>query len=94
MRFLISGGLALFGCAAIPALADTAALAAQPIGAASGTKVVWLLIKAGYSESPAYVALPTGSSEQCETAGAEFLASKRINHSEKLRGFECLEGIR
>ena len=39
-------------------------------------------------------AIPMADMDQCEMAGAEFTASKRLYPHGDYRGFECLEGIR
>lgn len=95
MRSLLIGYLGLIAAAA-PSLAQTEALvpAIKPVGVAGKNKVVWLLLKGGPTDRPAFFAIPTASQEECEMSGAEYMASKRINQHQLLKGMECLEGIR
>ena len=89
MKSLLIGCFGLIA-AVVPALGqvEPVAPAVDPVSAAGKTKVVWLLL-VGYRFN---ASIPTATIEQCELAGAEFMASKRFNIN--YRKFECLEGIR
>ena len=95
MKSLLTGFLGLFAAAG-PALAQVESVtpSTEPAAQDEGGKVVWLLLKGGSGDSPAFFAIPTGSQEQCEISGAEYLVSERLNHNPRFRGMECLEGIR
>lgn len=58
------------------------------------SKAVWLIIRFGSPNGSSLTAIPTASMSQCEMAGAEYTASKRLYPGGDYRGFECLEGIR
>ena len=96
MKCPFASAAAALIAAASPSIAQTEAVvpASEPVGVAGKTKVVWLLLKGGSGVSPAFFAIPTASKEECEMSGAEYLASKRLNHGESYRGMECLEGVR
>ena len=70
---------------------------AQPPGPESFRSketVVWMLMRFGPLSTPALHAIPMADMDQCEMAGAEFTASKRLYPRGVYGGFECLEGIR
>ena len=101
MKSLLTGCLALVAAGGIQALArEPAPLAQSPtteaITPSEGGKVVWLVLRGGWSSHQSHLAIPTASMDQCETSGAELVSSKRLNHSTKIDyvGFECVEGIR
>ena len=56
--------------------------------------VVWLVMRYGMVNGSALHSIPMADMDQCEMAGAEFTASKRLKPSGDFRGYECLEGIR
>ena len=97
LKQLISGGLALLACTAIPALGQAKSQEPAPGAAETGSKVFWLVMRGGdYDAGYNYFSIPTASREQCEISGAEFLDSKRLRDvtRDRYAGFECLEGIR
>ena len=55
---------------------------------------VWLVMRFGAADTADLHAIPMADMDQCEMAGAEFTASKRLYPQGDYRGFECLEGIR
>lgn len=62
----------------------------QVMGAPTGT--VWLLIRDGYLQGPAFEKFEMRSFEQCEMQGAVYMSSKRLYRTSERRGFECIEG--
>ena len=55
---------------------------------------VWLIMRFGQVSGAALHSIPMADMDQCEMAGAEFTASKRLYPAGDYRGYECLEGIR
>lgn len=56
---------------------------------------VWLVMRFGsVGYGPTMHSIPMADMDQCEMAGAEFTASKRLYPKGDYRGYECLEGIR
>jgi|688.fasta_scaffold1389374_2 hypothetical protein len=82
--------------AALPSHAQPGVSAAQPnqLAPTKPIPAVWLVLRFGSPNGAALTVLPTGSMDQCEMAGAEYTASKRLFPSGDSRGFECLDGIR
>ena len=55
-------------------------------------KSVWLLIRDGTLDSPAFEKIEMESMDQCEMQGALYVSSKRLYRTSERRGFECIEG--
>lgn len=94
MRKLLALGFACFAAVtAAPVLGqeeqDQSALPAAP-----AAKQVYLLMRFGQVSGAALHSLPMADMDQCEMAGAEFTASKRLYPAGDYRGYECLEGSR
>ena len=93
MRTLLAICAACLAAGVQPVMAQEA----QPPGPdsfRSKEAVVWLLMRFGMGKTPALHAIPMADMDQCEMAGAEFTASKRLYPAGDYRGYECLEGIR
>ena len=94
MRTLLAICAACLGAGVQPVMGQEA----QPPGPESfrpKETVVWMLMRFGSVNGGAALhSIPMADMDQCEMAGAEFTASKRLYPHGDYRGFECLEGIR
>lgn len=82
----------------LPLLLSAPAMAQSlevPKSSTESNDAVWLLMRFGSVRGGAALhSIPMADLDQCEMAGAEFTASKRLYPHGDYRGFECLEGIR
>ena len=94
LRKLLALGFAFFAALTAAPVLGQEELEQQAPPASPVAKQVYLLMRFGQVSGASLHSLPMADMDQCEMAGAEFTASKRLYPDGDYRGYECLEGSR
>ena len=94
LRKLLGLGFVCFAAVIAAPVLGQEERAKPEVPTAPAPKQVYLLMRFGQVSGASLHSLPMADMDQCEMAGAEFTASKRLYPSGDYRGYECLEGSR